>query len=156
MGRESYPNRICHAQRLWHLGLGGAPLPSLSVAMGTASYIPINKFLLEAKDEPLEEHGGAENGSAAGDITSAGGGGENSSAAGGEGKITMFRFAEPVQHGRKGAFTDAAWGALGLMVWYPVLAACMEAGDALACIALRDTCVVLRTCYGVFRSDITR
>ncbi|KAF8524222.1 hypothetical protein JB92DRAFT_3109633 [Gautieria morchelliformis] len=115
---------------------GQRALPSLSVAMGTASYIPINKFLLEAREEPLEE-----NSPPGGD---------------GEGKITMFRFAEPVKHGRKGAFTDTTWGALGLMVWYPILAACMECGDKLACIAIRDTCVVLRTCYGIFRNDITR
>lgn len=136
MGRESYPNRISHAQRLYHLGVNNV-LPSLAVAMGTASYVPINKFFLEAKDEPSEENGHQ-------------GGGD------GESKVTMFRFAEPVKHGRKGAFTDISWGALGLMVWYPILSLCMTSGEKLSCIAIRDTCVLLRTCYGIFRNDITR
>ena len=136
MGRESYPNRICHAQRLYHLGMNNVSLPSLSVAMGTASYVPINKFFLEAKEDPLNENGQQD-----GD---------------GESKVTMFRFAEPVKHGRKGAFTDISWAALGLMVWYPILSLCMASGDKLSCIAIRDTCVLLRTCYGIFRNDITR
>ena len=136
MGRESYPNRICHAQRLYHLGMSDVTLPSLSVAMGTASYVPINRFLLEAKEEPSEEGSQKDND--------------------GDGKVTMFRFAEPVKHGRKGAFADESWGALGLMVWYPIFALCMASGDKLSCIALRDTCVFLKTCYGIFRNDTTR
>ncbi|KAF8586895.1 hypothetical protein K439DRAFT_1408126 [Ramaria rubella] len=105
MGRDSYPHRVRHLQRLYQ-GAGNTPSIAYAVAMGAASYLPLNK-------PTKRDSGGC-------------------------------------------AYTDQAHGALGLMVWYPIFSICMGAGDKLTCIALRDTCVLLKTCYGFFRNDITR
>lgn len=131
MSREIYPHRINHARRFFPLGLNKAPLPSWSVAMGTASFVPINKILLAAKaansiDEPDESD-----------------------------RPTFFSFFEPAKNRASNGYTDSLTS-LAILVWYPVMTYCMSTGDKLPCIALRDTCVALRRCYGLFRNDMTR
>lgn len=131
MGREIYPHRINHARRFFHLGFNKAPLPSWSVAMGTASFVPINKILLAAKESNSAEEPE-----------------END-------KPTFFSFFEPARNRGANGYTDS-FSSLAVMVWYPIMTHCMSTGDKLSCIALRDTCVTLRRCYGLFRNDTTR
>ena len=110
-------------------------MSSWSVAMGTASYFP--RIRLHGEHTEVIEESPGENGNE-------------------EGNSRTSRLEGPEIRSPKGCFTDQSCGTLGLMVWYPILSTCMAVGDKLACIALRDTCILLRMCYGLFRNDITR
>ncbi|GJJ14635.1 hypothetical protein Clacol_008901 [Clathrus columnatus] len=131
IGRETYPHRINHARRFFQLGFNKAPLPSWSVAMGTASFVPFNRMLLAPKDTTSDAESDESD------------------------KPTFFSYFEPTKNRPANAYTDS-FSSLAVMVWYPVLTYCMSSGDKLSCIALRDTCTTLRQCYGLFRNDTTR